>query len=289
MGLAQSGKTTIVKVTAEGMVPEKKAAYTATLDYRRKTYDLFGKKVSMFDLGGQKSFMDRFIGELAEFVFSNVSALVFVVDVSNMDTISQAKYYYEMGRKTLKKYSPDAGLKILLHKMDLIDPAKRNDFITSVKEFLEFDKNDVVFETNVFDKSIFLAMEKIVKGQDKEPYDLSSFLQKFKDDHEEYLDLVLVRDPDDQYIVNIGKTNYQNSVLFSSFDSKLVSELSVESPFVYAVNQFQEALVFTALLKNKYKLALFYGIKAPEILDASYINLLNDSIRLLVSLDQYIP
>ena len=287
MGLAQSGKTTIVKVTAEGMIPAKKAAYSATLDYKRNTYDIFGKKVSMFDLGGQKSFMDRFIGELAEFVFTNVSALVFVIDVGNMDTISLAKYYYEMGKKTLKKYSPTAGTKILLHKMDLIDPSK-NDFIASIKEFLDFDNEDTIFETNVFDKSIFIAMEKIVKGLDKEPENAESLLTQFKSDHENLLDLVLLIDSDNNSVVTLGKTGHQNSLFTSIFDSKLFSEFKMDNPFKYSFNQFKDTLVFSALLNGNHKLILVYVVPSPEILSNDYTTLLNDSVRLLPALEKFI-
>ena len=82
LGLAESGKTTILKVVSEGYIPDKKAPYSATIDYERKNISLFGKTLTIFDLGGQKGFLDRFIGELAGFIFSKVKIMIFVVDSS---------------------------------------------------------------------------------------------------------------------------------------------------------------------------------------------------------------
>ena len=280
MGLAQSGKTTIVKVTAEGMIPQKKADYTATLDYKRNTYDLFGTKVSMFDLGGQKSFLDRFIGELAEFVFTNVSALIFVLDVSNMDTISLAKYYYDMGKKTLKKYSPEAETKVLLHKMDLIDSTKKDDFIISVKEFLEFEKDDTIFETNVFDKSIFKAMEKIIRGLNKEPENVAFFIKNFQKENADSLEYISVRDKDNNEITKFGMTNSDSIQFYNYIQADHLKTITFNDPLLYSFNQFGSKLIFVARLNNNLSVIIVFAQKELEFLDNQYIKLLNNSIKL---------
>lgn len=280
MGLAQSGKTTIVKVTAEGMIPQKKADYTATLDYKRNTYDLFGTKVSMFDLGGQKSFLDRFIGELAEFVFSNVSALIFVLDVSNMDTISLAKYYYEMGKKTLRKYSPEAETKVLLHKMDLIDPGKKDDFIVSVKEFLEFDQKDDIFETNVFDKSIFSAMEKIIKGLNKEPETIDFFIKNFQKEHQHLLEYLVVKDKDGKDLSKLGMTTIESASYLSCLQSNYMKEIQFNDPMVFSANQFNSKLIFSTQLKTDGWLLIIYSKGYQGFIDDEYVKLVHNSLAL---------
>lgn len=288
MGLAQSGKTTIVKVTAEGMIPQKKADYSATLDYKRNTYTLFGTKVSMFDLGGQKSFLDRFIGELAEFVFTNVSALIFVVDVSNMDTISLAKYYYDMGKKTLKKFSPKAQTKILLHKMDLIDQSKKADFLSSVIEFLEFDKKDEIFETNVFDQSIFIAMEKIIKSVNKDTTTLEGIIANFKSDYAEYVEFISILDPQNTELIE----NQFNSGNFTKYKEHVTidieKEFNSEDKLVYVFSQFDSKLVFQALLINNHRLFIVFAKNRPDFLDENYIKLINASIKLGKDLNPFL-
>ena len=279
MGLAQSGKTTIVKVTAEGMIPQKKADYTATLDYKRNTYDLFGTKVSMFDLGGQKSFLDRFIGELAEFVFSSVSVLIFVVDVSNMDTISLAKYYYEMGKKTLKKYSPEAETKILLHKMDLIDAKKKDDFIISVKEFLEFDKADEIFETNVFDHTIFIAMERIIRGLNKEQESLDIFLKNFQKEYQHQLEYLLIKDKEGMELGKLGMTTINSKLYSASIETDYMKEIQQNDPLMFSVNQFNNKLIFYSLLKSQARLLLIFSSAHLGIIDEEFVKLLHGAIN----------
>ena len=288
MGLAQSGKTTIVKVTAEGYIPQKKAEYTATLDYKRNTYDLFGTKISMFDLGGQKSFLDRFIGELAEFVFTNVSALIFVIDVSNMDTISLAKYYYDMGKKTLAKYSPKAKTKILLHKIDLIDKSKKDDFLESVKEFLEYDKADEVFETNVFDQTIFNAMEKIIKGIKNDITTMEGTIEQFKDDYSEFIEFISIRNKHGEelvpYISNIE--NFKMYLEHVSYDFD--KEFNSEDKLMFVASQFGSKLVFQAIIINDHLLTLVFSKHRPELLDETYIKILNGSIKFAKDLNVFL-
>ena len=279
MGLAQSGKTTIVKVTAEGMIPQKKAAYSATLDYKRNTYNLFGTKVSMFDLGGQKSFLDRFIGELAEFVFTNVSALIFVIDISNMDTISLAKYYYDLAKKTLKKYSPKAKTHILIHKMDLIDQSKKDDFISSVKEFLDFDPTDQIFETNVFDKSIFMAMEKIIRGLGDSVETFEGVVERFKESNAEHLDVISIKNGANEELI---AEQFKNNVL-AKYENRISmnnsSQTIAEDKVYYILCQYDWKIVFQSSIGTEHRMLIIF--------DKVTMKLINNSIRLVTDLTKF--
>ncbi|MFW9990709.1 MAG: ADP-ribosylation factor-like protein [Candidatus Odinarchaeota archaeon] len=164
MGLAESGKTTIIKVVTEGYAPDKKAPYTATLNYERKNATILGNPLTIFDLGGQVAFLDRFTGELAEFIFSEVQALIFVVDTVNVAELSRAKYYFDMALKQLDRFSPAAAVHVLLHKKDLINPEKIQEIEENMKSYLRTDrKREVaIYMTSVFDESIFTAFGQIL-------------------------------------------------------------------------------------------------------------------------------
>ncbi len=181
IGLAESGKTTIIKVVTEGYVPDKKAKYTATLNYERKSATLLGKKLTIFDLGGQVAFLDRFTGELAEFIFSNVKTLVFVIDTVNVSELTRAKYYMDLAMKQLSHFSPTASTFVLLHKMDLISPDKKEEITMSMKNYLKGDIKHSLsfFETSVFSESIFNAFKSIIGGPEAVPEELSGILGKF--------------------------------------------------------------------------------------------------------------
>jgi GTPase SAR1 family protein len=170
IGLAESGKTTIIRVITEGYVPDKKAEYAATLDYERKKITLFGRRLTFFDLGGQKAFLDRFTGELAQFMFSKIKAMIFVVDVVNVSILSRVKYYLDLALDNLNLYSPTALVYVFLHKTDLINKEnvkdfsidKKEDYTKNMKTFLKANLPDpdpkrpiTFFETSIFTESIF--------------------------------------------------------------------------------------------------------------------------------------
>jgi small GTP-binding protein len=184
MGLSESGKTTIIKVITEGYIPEKKAKYTATLDYERKKISLMGEKLTIFDLGGQKALLDRFTGELSQFIFSNVKALLFVVDVVDISRMSRAKYYLDLTLKNLNLYSPSAPVYVFLHKIDLFPyekPEEFENFTSDIKSYLTANlrKSISFFETTVFSDSIYTAFGKIFVKVSKSLKPIEKSLNKF--------------------------------------------------------------------------------------------------------------
>ncbi|MFX1533106.1 MAG: ADP-ribosylation factor-like protein [Promethearchaeota archaeon] len=184
LGLAESGKTTILKVVSEGYIPDKKAPYSATLDYTRKKVSLFGKDLTVFDLGGQKAFLDRFIGELAGFIFSGVKVLIYVVDIVEVNRLSMAKYYLDLALKRIKQYSPTAAVNVFLHKTDLIDQKDQErltEFCNNIKTFLsdESDYPMTFFETSVFNPAIFQVFKDLLAPLTEGDGTISSILDGF--------------------------------------------------------------------------------------------------------------
>ena len=160
LGLAESGKSTIIKVVIEGKVPKKGESYKATIDYERKQKVIAGTELTIFDLGGQTAFLDRFTGELSEFIFSGVKALVFVVDSIQIPDISRAKYYLDLSLKKLDQYSPDAKVFIFQHKSDLVPKNLKSEVKKTISEYLlQGVKREIKYDTtSVFSDSIFKAM-----------------------------------------------------------------------------------------------------------------------------------
>lgn len=286
MGLAESGKTTIIKVVAEGFVPQKKADYNATIEYKRKSYSMFGKKISLFDLGGQKSFLDRFVGDLAEFIFTNVTTMIYVFDIINMSSISQAKYYYDLGIKTLKKYSSDADIRLLLHKVDLVDQNQKEGFITSIKDFLELDDTYPIYQTSIFDKSIFDAMESIINDLSLDPQSIEGVVQNFEKENKEFVDQMLLVDDRDNIIVSTVDENLDLKERLKQAQQTLEATFNINEPIVYSLHQFNSKLAFTSMLKNYHSLMVVFIINKPEKLDESYIKLLNTAIQLVKDLNK---
>ena len=163
LGLAQSGKSTIIKVVNEGKIPSPNDDYNATIDYERKQKVIAGTELTIFDLGGQTAFLDRFTGELSEFIFSGVKSLVFVVDSIEIKDISRAKYYLDLSLKKIAQYSPNATIFIFQHKADLIPKKMKEEVRRTIEEYLGqgIPARLKYFETSVFSDSIFKAMGEV--------------------------------------------------------------------------------------------------------------------------------
>lgn len=286
MGLAESGKTTIIKVVAEGFVPQKKADYTATIEYKRKSYTMFGKQISLFDLGGQKSFLDRFVGDLAEFIFTNVVTMIYVFDIVNMSSISQAKYYYDMGVKTLKKYSPDANIRLLLHKIDLVEQDKKDDFISSIKDFLELDDTYPIYETSIFDKTIFDAMESIINDLSLDPQSIEGTVQRFEKENKDHVDQILLVDGRDNTIVSTVEDDLDLKEKLKQAQQTLEASFNINEPILYSLHQFNSKLAITSILKNYHSLFIVFKINKPDKLDEIYIKVYNNFLQLTKDLNK---
>lgn len=160
LGLARSGKSTIIRVVTEGIIPSKDESYHATIDYERKQKVIAGTELTIFDLGGQTAFLDRFTGELSEFIFSGVKTLVFVVDSIEIKDISRAKYYLDLSLKKIDQFSPEASIFIFQHKNDLIPKKLKEEVNKTIKEYIStgVSRQMKFHSTSVFSDSIFRAM-----------------------------------------------------------------------------------------------------------------------------------
>lgn len=163
LGLAESGKSTIIRAVTEGKIPKKDDKYNATIDYERKQKVIAGTELTIFDLGGQTAFLDRFTGELSEFIFSGVKTLVFVVDSVNIQGISRAKYYLDLSLKKLSQYSTNASVFIFQHKTDLIPKKLRDEVRKTINDYLSAGVTQKLkyYETSVFSDTIFQAMGEV--------------------------------------------------------------------------------------------------------------------------------
>ncbi|MFX1514570.1 MAG: ADP-ribosylation factor-like protein, partial [Promethearchaeota archaeon] len=136
LGLAESGKSTIIRSVIEGEKPKLGERYEATIRYQRKRKKIAGTELIIFDLGGQVRFLDRFIGDLSEFIFSEVSTFIFVIEPMKVAEFTRAKYYLEVSLEKLQQYSPNTIVYALVHKVDLI-PSKLVEKVTNdVKKYL---------------------------------------------------------------------------------------------------------------------------------------------------------
>lgn len=155
-GLARSGKTTIRK----WLFNERDKYLHATIDYETHTQIINNTEIEFWDLGGVTAFLDRFVGELAEVIFTGVTTLVFMVDSLKINELSRAKYYLDPCIEKIDQYSPEATVMIFQHKIDLIPKKLREEVCQTIKDYLfkGVKKNILYYETSIYNSSIVVAM-----------------------------------------------------------------------------------------------------------------------------------
>ncbi len=163
MGLSQAGKSTIYSVALGGKKPTEVAEYDATLEYVRNVRQLASENLVVFDVGGQENFLDKFTGEMAEVVFSEVDVLIYVIDASKLERLPRSKFYFDKAVQQLQKFSPNGKIYVFVHKIDMIPPEN----LPQVNELVDsyFFSNVPIkvkkFFTSIYDDSLFTALGEI--------------------------------------------------------------------------------------------------------------------------------
>ncbi|MHA2053234.1 MAG: ADP-ribosylation factor-like protein [Candidatus Hodarchaeales archaeon] len=165
MGLGASGKSSIRSIVFEGKSLTDVKDYNATINYTRSTKNIIDSAFQIFDCGGQESFISVFVGEQAEFIFSGVSILIWVVDVSNFDAVSTSKFYFDHAVTRLAEFSPDAVIFCLFHKMDLLLPDMREQVSEKMISFFtpEKDIETIYRPTSIYDQSVFSVVGEMIQ------------------------------------------------------------------------------------------------------------------------------
>ncbi|MCE7741291.1 MAG: hypothetical protein GOP50_02430 [Candidatus Heimdallarchaeota archaeon] len=165
LGLAQTGKSSIIQVIFENRSPETTKEIQATLGVRRKLLEFSNLSLNVYDVGGQITYLEEAFIDLRESIFSHIKILFFVIDASKYHDFNLAKSYFDRAIKNLSEYSPDASLVILSHKSDLIPKEERAKAVEVISDLFEIEiyPNVEIFETSIFEQSLSDAIKETIK------------------------------------------------------------------------------------------------------------------------------
>ena len=156
------GVTSVTTVFLTGQ-PFLNDLYAVTIDYERHTKHISGKLLTVFDLGCQTAFIDHFTGELAEFIFSGTSALIFVVDSLAIQGLSRVRSYLEKEYECLRRFSSPVKVYVFLNKIDLIPKKVYDEVIDTITEYLNKKRTMKdpfqVFPVSCTELGIFQALD----------------------------------------------------------------------------------------------------------------------------------
>ncbi len=262
MGLGASGKSSIRSVVFEGKNPEDVSDYNATINYSRTTQNFIDSSFQLFDCGGQENFISAFIGDQAEFIFSNVSIFVWVVDMSDFEQVSTSKFYFNHGIERLREFSPDSTVFCLFHKRDLVTTDKQNEAYEMMKTYFEIEGDlDIEYRTtSIFDRSVYQAIGEMLQSlilKSTKALTVSDAIQEFLSTHSDVTGIIVCNE---EGVPLFEQGNYSYFMLPANLTlanyGKLKTEYTKAKTFKTTMEVDDNILAFQKLKKD----LLFIGI-----------------------------
>jgi len=164
-GLDQAGKTTIYKATMEEMSVQELDQQRPTRGIERHNHDFLDHDFSVWDLGGQISYRETYLSKPE--VFNQTAALIFVVDIQDIDRLDEAYQYYVDIINILINVEPMPKLYVFFHKFDPELTGKlRPHFYKATRQFRQADhlirQKFKGYATSIYSNSINLAVKRIL-------------------------------------------------------------------------------------------------------------------------------
>ncbi|KAI0248644.1 Gtr1/RagA G protein conserved region-domain-containing protein [Lactifluus subvellereus] len=164
MGASGSGKTSMRSLIFSNNPASLTSRLGATIDVEQNHVRFLGDLIlNLWDCGGQDSFMDSYLTTQRSTIFQHVGVLIYVFEVGARDAAKDAEYYRDC-LDALQKYSPEAAVFLLVHKMDLVTGDRTAVFERRTRE-LQTESGTVpvtVFGTSIYDETLYKAWSRIV-------------------------------------------------------------------------------------------------------------------------------
>ncbi|GJE87081.1 GTR/RAG family GTP-binding protein [Phanerochaete sordida] len=164
MGASGSGKTSMRSLIFSNNPASLTTRLGATIDVEQNHVRFLGDLIlNLWDCGGQDAFMDSYLSTQQSTIFQHVGVLIYVFEVESRCVQRDLEYYMEC-MHALKKFSPDAAVFLLVHKMDLVRPPRGPVLEKRAAELraASGDAEITVFGTSIYDESLYKAWSRIV-------------------------------------------------------------------------------------------------------------------------------
>jgi len=179
-GLSGTGLRTIKSVVIDNNPPDKLKKVVAKLEIGNTLRDILQRKVLVIRCGGNESLQDV-LDRDNDPIYKDVEAFVFVLDMCEQSNFSIAKYWFEALVKHLHKFSLDAKIYLLMHKIDLLAKEDNiSDYIRATKNLFNIEGVDVyIHETSIFDASIYVAFKDVLMKEADDQISVKQFLNRY--------------------------------------------------------------------------------------------------------------
>jgi len=140
-------------------------SFSSTVSVERGQVRFLGDLVlNLWDCGGQQQYIKSYFTTERELIFSNVSVLIFVLDVMSNQVDADLDDYRQCVRH-LGQYSPQAKLFCLIHKMDLIPRDEKKRIFTGISTQLKTDSlpfKPTCYQTSIWEETLYKAWSSII-------------------------------------------------------------------------------------------------------------------------------
>ncbi|KAL6939202.1 GTP-binding protein gtr1 [Hanseniaspora osmophila] len=168
MGRSGSGKSSMRSIIFSNYSAFDTRRLGATIDVEHSHLRFLGNMtLNLWDCGGQDVFMENYFQQQKDHIFQMVEVLIHVFDVESTEVLKDIEIFTR-ALTQLKKYSPNAKIFVLLHKMDLVQLDKRQElFQLMMNKLNETSKcygfpEIHGFPTSIWDESLYKAWSQIV-------------------------------------------------------------------------------------------------------------------------------
>ncbi|CAN3375075.1 hypothetical protein DIURU_005620 [Diutina rugosa] len=167
MGRSGSGKSSMRSIIFSNYSAFDTRRLGATIDVEHSHLRFLGNMtLNLWDCGGQDVFMDNYFGSQQDHIFKMVQVLIHVFDVESK-SINKDIDTFVKSLTMLQKYSPQAKIFVLVHKMDLVQLDKREELFEMMMEKLQATADPYRFQlkgfpTSIWDESLYKAWSQIV-------------------------------------------------------------------------------------------------------------------------------
>ncbi|CDO73619.1 hypothetical protein BN946_scf185014.g89 [Trametes cinnabarina] len=126
-------------------------------------YGCLGEWEDVYAFPDLDAFMDSYLSIQQSTIFQHVGVMIYVFEVETRN-MEKDLDYYKACLAALKRYSPNAAVFLLVHKMDLARGPKAETLARKAKELKEAsgDAEVTVFGTSIYDESLYNAWSRIV-------------------------------------------------------------------------------------------------------------------------------
>lgn len=124
--------------------------------------------LSLWDCGGQTSFMDNYLNSQRDNIFQNVEVLIYVFDIESREMETDMLYFRNC-IEALSQLSRNARIFCLIHKVDLLPAENRELVLTFLTLQLIKDKELLIkkkaepfiaqcFPTSIWDETLYKVL-----------------------------------------------------------------------------------------------------------------------------------